>query len=129
MPRLHVVLLAIALLPACKSGSAAGAQSASSHSVSRNPDLILGDEIQQGIASGLATAYDLVARLHPNWFNSVGRMQVQVWVDGQHYGGVTALRSVLLTSTVSIRSLSPSQAQGELGLDNQGGAIVVVTGR
>ena len=131
MPLLRLTLLALALtVSACKSGGGGGAAaSASARPAPRNPNLITGDQIQEAISSGLGNAYDLVARLHPNWMRSTGRQGVQVWLDNQRYGGVTTLRSVSLTSISSIRYMTPSEAQGQLGLNNQGGAIVVTTAR
>ena len=131
MRPLRPALLALVLiLPACKSGSSgADTASASAHTEPRNPNIITGDQIREAIASGLGNAYDLVARLHPNWMRTSSSQGVQVWLDGQRYGGVTTLRSVSLTSVTSIRYMGPSEAQGNLGMDNQGGAIVLTTAR
>ena len=133
MRPLRLALLALALaVPGCKTASSAGPdgpQSVSSRSEPRNPNIIGGDQIQEGIASGLGNAYDLVARLHPNWMRSTSSQGVQVWLDNQRYGGVTTLRNVSLTSITGLRYMGPSEAQGMLGMDNQGGAIVITTGR
>jgi len=132
MRPLRPALLALAvILPACKSGHAASGdtQSSSSRTEPRNPNVITGDQIQEAIATGLANAYDLVARLHPTWMRTTSSQGVQVWLDNQRYGGVATLRTVSLGSITSIRYMGPSEAQGMLGLDNQGGAIVLSTGR
>jgi hypothetical protein len=132
MRSLRPALLALAfVLPACKSGQAASGdpQSVSSRTEPRNPNVITGDQIQEGISTGLGNAYDLVARLHPTWMRTTSSQGVQVWLDNQRYGGVATLRNVSLTAITSIRYMGPSEAQGMLGMDNQGGAIVVSTGR
>jgi len=132
MRLLRPALLALALIqPACKSGQPASGdpQSVSSRTEPRNPNVITGDQIQEGISSGLGNAYDLVARLHPTWMRTTSSQGVQVWLDGQRYGGIATLRGMSLTAITSIRYMGPSEAQGMLGLDNQGGAIVLSTGR
>jgi len=132
MPPLRPALLALALtVSSCKSGGSRGddTRSVSSRSEPRNPNVITGDQIQEAIAGGLGNAYDLVTRLHPTWLTSTNRQGVQVWLDNQRYGAVTTLRGVSLTSIMSIRYMGPSEAQGQLGLDNQGGAIVLTTTR
>lgn len=134
MRPLRVALLALALTtPACASGGGGGGggdpQSASSRTEPRNPNVITGDQIHEAIASGLGNVYDLVARLHPNWMRSTSSQSVQVWLDNQRYGNVASMRNVSLTVITSIRYMGPSEAQGMLGMDNQGGAIVLTTAR
>jgi len=127
MRPLHLTLLALALtVSACKSGGGTDTPgSVSTRPATRDPDRITGDQIQEGLANGLGNAYDLVARLHPNWLRSQGRQSVQVWMDNQRMGGVSSLRNMSLSGLASIRYLRPSEAQARYGLDNQGGAIVL----
>lgn len=98
---------------------------ANTSSAPRDPNVITELEIREGVAQNVGTVYDLVVRLHPQWLRSTSSQMVQAWQEHQRLGSVTQLRGVPLTSVSQIRYLSPSEAQGQLGMDNQGGAIMV----
>jgi len=89
-------------------------------------------EIQEGQAQGTGNAYDLIMRLHPEWLRSLNNpgalpQQPRVYMDNNLMGGLGVLTTLQLSGITGIRYLSPSEAQGELGLDNNGGAIVLYT--
>jgi hypothetical protein len=123
---LHLILASA--LVACASG-------ASRLGTSPAHDANVADiaEIRAAQAQGVTTAYDLVTLRHANWMrttavNTRGQMSTaSVWLDGQRLGGLSSLRSVLLSTVTQIRYLSPSEAQGQFGLNNLGGAIAVST--
>jgi len=98
---------------------------ANTTSAPRDPNVITELEIRDAVAQNVGTVYDLVVRLHPQWLRSTSSQMVQAWQEHQRLGSVTQLRSVPLTAVSQIRYLSPSEAQGQLGMDNQGGAIMV----
>ena len=135
MRRARFALLGLALtLTACSSrGGGTPGDIASSRSAPRNPRVISTEDIQEAMAQNIGNAYDIVAHYHPQWLQPsitsiTGRAtDVSVWQDNMRLGGPTALRQVPLSHVVQIRYLTPSEAQGQLGLNNLGGAIVIVT--
>ena len=129
--RVRPLLLALALpLAACASSGQNPSQSTTPR-YDRN--LISAEEMTEAAGQNIATVYDLVRTRRPQWLRTnvtglMGRVSaVSVWVDRSRMGGVETLRNVPLSMAVTVRYLSPSEAQGELGLDNTGGAIVVST--
>lgn len=89
-------------------------------------------EIQEGATQGIGNAYDLVVRLHPEWLRTTrsgtgNAASPAIWIDQQHWGGLNALRNLLLGGITQLRYLTPQEARGELGYDHPGGAIIVST--
>ncbi|HEY2804578.1 MAG TPA: hypothetical protein VGI92_01845 [Gemmatimonadales bacterium] len=89
-------------------------------------------EIQEAMAQGTGNVYDLIQRVHPEWLRSLNNVngfpvQPNVYMDIHLMGTLTVLSQMNLSGLTGIRYLSPSEAQGELGLDNLGGAIVLTT--
>ena len=82
-------------------------------------------------AQGVGNVYELINRLRPEWLmgEQVGPQRVlpSVWVDRQRMGGVSALATMPLAGVAEVRYLTPMEARGELGMGNQGGAIVMTT--
>lgn len=137
-PRVGLLSFALTLAPAAcaSSGSGAGSGSPAGTRTSYDRNRIGPEEIAQAAEQNVTTVYDLVRSRRPAWMrsNPVGitsgaMSQVMVWLDNNRLGGFEALRNVPLSIAASIRYLSPPEAQAELGLDNSGGAILVVTRR
>jgi hypothetical protein len=111
-----------------------GRQRAGDSTPQRSRNMMTIVEIQEGASAGIANAYDLIMRYHPEWMRSsrstttAGEgLTATVWLDQTRIGGLGSLRSMLLGSITQIRYLTPTEARGELGFDNEGGAIVVST--
>ena len=129
--------LILALVAAC-----AGHQAEPGAAAPRQDRRIIGaEELQQAMAQNLTNADQLLRSRRPEWLSSsplhsgmAGRMSrgvqwqqdVAVWMDGQRLGGPEVLRTILLSWLREVRLLSPSEAQAQLGLDNLGGAILLV---
>lgn len=123
---LSVLILALAV--------ACGRNPPGGNTPGRSRNLMTIVEIQEGTTQGLNNAYDLVMRYHPEWMRTsrstttTGEgLTPTVYLDQQRIGSLGSLRSMLLSSITQIRYLSPTEARGELGFDNEGGAIVVST--
>ena len=89
-------------------------------------------EIQEAQSRGLGNAYDLIQQLRPEWLRSLNNVQgvpvqPRVYQDNNLMGGLNVLATTQLSGITGIRYLTPSEAQGELGLNNIGGAIVFYT--
>ncbi len=89
-------------------------------------------EIQDARSRGLGNAYDLIQQMRPEWLRSLNNIQgvpvqPRVYQDNNLMGGLNVLAITQLSGITGIRYLTPSEAQGELGLDNIGGAIVFYT--
>ena len=98
---------------------------------SRNTHEMGEEDFAAARTQGIGNVYDLISRFHPEWFRTqmVGVRQVgpTAWLDRNRLADVSSLHSVQLAAVVRVRLLSPSEAQGELGLNNTGGAIVAYT--
>ena len=126
-----LLALTLALGPAACSSSSSSSEGTAPIPVSRDTRVLTPAEIDAGIAQSVTNAYDLVMRQRSNWTRSttVGVRGEQatptVWMDNQKLGGIQQLRNIPLTAIAQMRYLTASEAQGLLGLDNMGGAIVV----
>jgi hypothetical protein len=125
-------LVAVAGILGC---AAAGGSSATAGTppVPKNPKLLTAEDIAVHHAD-VATAYDAVARLRPNWLASHGAMSsdptlspyATVWVDGQHFGDISALRNIPAYQVEAIRYYDITEAGAKFGLRaGYGGAIEV----
>jgi hypothetical protein len=82
-------------------------------------------------------AYDAIESLRPNFLRSRGTQtfdptvsaQAAVYLDGQRYGEVTALRSIQVDTIHEIRYLSASNATSKYGTNHTAGVIEVTTRR
>ena len=124
----HFYLGALAAVLAC-----APASNPSIPGVHRNSKVLTAEEIEDAHAD-VRTAYDAVARLRPNWLASHGAMSsdaganpyASVWLDGQLYGELTALREIPAFQVADIRYYDITEAGGKFGLRaGAGGAIEV----
>jgi hypothetical protein len=135
-----------AVLLACAGGASQGADGSSQPRPRRSdPRVLTTAEIDAAIAANVATLFDLVRAQRSQWLRvsaSVGisglrtdaaqpgsgsSAQAVVYVDRARLGGVEQMRQIRLVNVASARFLTPSEAQMEFGLDNLGGAIVVVS--
>jgi len=122
--RLVSILMAAATL-ACASGGAGS-------SVRRDSTVITADEIA---ASHETNAYDAVSRLRPLFLKSRGRTTINsaaseyatVFVDGQAYGDLTALKGIPALQIRQIRSYNGPAAVTKFGMQYGSGVIAVDT--
>ena len=123
--------MTLALSALILAGACAGRSRPDSNLRERNVMRIT--EIQEAVNLGVANAYQLVERNHPEWLSPVransntSSALPTVWLDLQRMGAIGNLRTIQLASITGIRYLSAFEARGELGFDNPGGAIVVST--
>ena len=80
------------------------------------------------------TVYDAIQALRPIWLQTRGTnsltqnpTQVQVYLDNNHLGGISALNTISLGSVVYIRHYDGIAATARWGLDHGEGAIYVST--
>ncbi|HWO87522.1 MAG TPA: hypothetical protein VNL98_00070 [Gemmatimonadales bacterium] len=141
-------ILALAVLSgllACGGGSRAAAGSGESapapqtqrRQARSDPNRLTRQDIEEAMAANIQNMWDLVRNRRPAWLRpavAAGALgsggqgtDVAVWVDNTRYGGPMTLQQIPLQIVQSVRYLTPSEAQGRLGLDNRGGAILVET--
>ncbi len=84
----------------------------------------------------VASAYDIVAQTHANFFHSRGResldpnvpaIPVHVFVDDTYLGDVTTLRAIGAEEVMEIRFYQSYEAQYKFGGGHMGGVIQVIT--
>jgi hypothetical protein len=81
------------------------------------------------------TAYDAVARLRPNWLVSHGLSSFDlrsneyaiVFVDGQRFGTVEALRDIPAYQVARVRYYDVTQAGSVYGIKGGTGGVIEVT--
>jgi hypothetical protein len=111
---------------ACASAGTAGART------HREPNVITQDEIA---ASNEATAYDAIARLRPLFLKTRGRTTINaqtdeyatVFLDGQRYGNLSSLRSIVASQILEARYLPAAEAVGKYGMQYGSGVIDIKT--
>lgn len=99
---------------------------------SKDPNVITRDEIAKSMESN---AFEAVARLRPLFLKSRGRtsinaqgdMHATVFVDGQRYGDVSALRNISTNQIQEIRYLNGPDATTKYGIAYGSGAIEIRT--
>ncbi len=120
---LHAALVALTLTSfACASAGAGGSQ--------RSGNTLTREEV---LAASVQTAYDAVARLRPQWLQSRGPMSVRsggsaapaVFMDGQQYGSLDALRDIRSTDVESIEFIGAADATTRYGTGYPAGIIMV----
>lgn len=101
-----------------------------------NASLITEPEI---VRSGAQTAYDVIKKLRANFLAVRGRTslnasdpqeqipQPNVWLDGQYFGPVNALKSIPANQVGSIRMYRSWEVAARFGPNNLGGVIEVFT--
>jgi hypothetical protein len=98
----------------------------------RDSNVITRQELDASVARN---AYDAVQNLRPTFLRSRGTQtfdptvstQAAVYLDGQRYGDITALKSMNVDAIEEIRYLNPSTATSKYGTNHTAGAIEVTT--
>lgn len=96
----------------------------------RNANVLTADEIASAHAD-VATVYDAVARLRPNWLAphgvaSQGSAYAVVFVDGQRYGELTSLRNIPAYHVADITYHDITQAGALYGIKGDTGGVIEV---
>ena len=118
-------------IPSAASASPEDPQSRITHLRSRR-DVITLEEIE---AAHVTTAYEVVSRLRPNWLynrggpfpDSDGSVEIQVYYNGQHVGGVDELKRYSAAQLVSMRWIDPIRARTSYGGGNGRGVITLTS--
>jgi hypothetical protein len=111
-------------------GAIACAQATRTTGAPLSRHVLLGDEIQ---TAAVATAYQAVARLRPEWLQRRGRISVRdpgagavvVYLNGMRQGGVSALDAIAADNILDMEYLSGQEATTRFGTGHGGGAILV----
>jgi hypothetical protein len=123
MARRALLLILASAVAACSTAGTAGTAG------SRSPrNIITAEDIA---STPVATAYDLVQRLRPDFLRTRGSNQVhnqaQVYVDGIHLGALNTLRTIRAGEVLGIRYLNAVDATTRYGTGHPGGVIEVQT--
>lgn len=110
----------------------ASAGTSSGSTTHRDPNVITHQEF---IDSGEGNAYDAIARLRPMFLKTRGRTTLNadasdyatVFVDGQRYGDLNSLRSIVAGQIISARHLNGADAVAKYGMQYGSGAIDITT--
>jgi hypothetical protein len=92
--------------------------------------VLLEDEIR---GAQVATAYQIVARLRPEWLRGRGRVSVRdptagavvVYLNGMRQGGVRALEAIVAETVLEMEYLNGQEATTRFGTGHGGGVILV----
>lgn len=125
MTSIHPVLLlatvaAIACAPAAGTG-----ERRSSNVITR----------QQIVDSQVSNAHDVISRLRPTFLRSRGRTTIssgapeypEVYLDGQRYGEIESLKTLIVDNIKEIRFLNAADATTKYGTGHTAGIIEIVT--
>ena len=100
--------------------------------VKRDPNIISHEEF---VASNEGNAYDAIAKLRPLFLKSRGRTTINaeaydypvVFVDGQRFGDLNSLKSIVAAQVLEARHLHGPDAVGKYGMQYGGGVIEIST--
>jgi hypothetical protein len=96
-------------------------------SVESDPSRVTADEIA---ATGAATAYEVVDRLHRDWLrDKLTGSPVSVYQDNQRVGGEESLRQLPVRDVAELQYLDGRSAVMRWGPSVGGGVIIVVRNR
>lgn len=81
----------------------------------------------------VATAYQIVARLRPEWLRRRGRVSVRdptaggviVYLNGMRQGGASALDAIVAETVLEMEYLNGQEATTRFGTGHGGGVILV----
>jgi hypothetical protein len=126
----HLYLVALAAIIGCAPASGTS-DTARIPPAPRKANFLAADEIVAAHAD-VMTAHDALARLRPNWLatHGVATFDPQVsefaivFVDGQHYGGLTSLRNIPAQQVAYFRYYDATEAGATFGL--RGGTAGVI---
>lgn len=128
----HLYIAAAAVLLGCAStGTNPGTAGAS-----RSSNVLTGGDIAAAHAD-VATAYDAVARLRPNWLaahgvtstvsNGAGTEYATVYVDGERFGDLSTLRNIPAYHVRSIRYYDFTEAGARFGIRGGSSGVIDVS--
>ncbi|HKG92142.1 MAG TPA: hypothetical protein VKA84_09635 [Gemmatimonadaceae bacterium] len=127
--RLLLALALVAPAASCRSGR----RDARPAPAGRRADLITLDELQKRAWTDL---YEAIVVLRLNWLNRRGEDtlnsapgEVQVFLDGAHYGGWGTLHGMPVVGVTSIQFIDGITAAGRWGLGYSRGVIWVTSSR
>jgi len=100
--------------------------------VKRDPNVITHEEF---VASNEGNAYDAISKLRPLFLKSRGRTTINadaydypvVFVDGQRFGDLNSLKSIVAAQVLEARHLHGPDAVGKYGMQYGGGVIEITT--
>ena len=124
--RTFVGLIVVALALACTPPRLGSGESATTQ-------LITEDEVE---ASRGSDAFEVIQRLRANFLTYRGETSLNknrsqpyptVWVDGQEYGPISALRAIPASQIATIRLYRSWEATTKFGTGSMGGVIAITT--
>jgi hypothetical protein len=100
----------------------------------RQPDMLTQEEIRESLKSNV---FEVISTLRPNWIRQRGQMsfndpsagEVVVYVNGVRAGGAEYLRQVSVLDVSSLRFVSATEAGARFGIQQNGGAAILVSTR
>jgi hypothetical protein len=129
----HLYLLAAAAVMACAAGGST--PGTIDPGIPRRSNVLTLLEVSAAHAD-VATAYDAVARLRPNWLashgvtstvaNGGGTEYATVYVDGQPYGDITSLRNIPAYHVAEFRYYNITEAGAKFGLRGGNSGVIDV---
>lgn len=100
-------------------------------------NIITAEDIRAAALGG--TAYDVIARLRPNFLTSRGQTTLDkpttgtaypnVYVDGLAYGDINTLKNIDAANLGEVRLYQAWEAQTRFGTGNNSGVIAITTRR
>jgi hypothetical protein len=125
MTRLRFVLACAVILLAASGCAGGSPQGSTPPSPQADRNLITRAELSQ---REFSSVYAAIEALHPNWLALRGPVNtVEVYLDGQHLGGVETLFTIPVPSVESIRHMDGIEAAARYGVGHDQGAILVTT--
>jgi len=126
----HLYLIALPVIVAC--APAPGTSGTSGSPAPRRTTVLTAEEIRNANADA-GSVYDAILRLRPSWlahgtksFDPPSTDVPVVFVDGQRYGDLDALRNLDASHIADIRFYSPAEA-GRFGLQGGLSGVIEVT--
>ncbi len=131
----NLYLVAIAAIIACAPASSPSGASPTGL-FPRRGNLLTAEEIVDANAD-VNTAYDAIARLRPNWLaahgvtsgtdNGAGTEYALVFVEGQRYGDLNALRNIPAYHVGNLRYYNVTEAGARFGVQGGSSGVIEVT--
>jgi hypothetical protein len=133
----HLYPVAVAAIMACAGAPASTSGTLPVGVLPRRPNILTLDEMAAAHAD-VATAYDAIARLRPNWLAGHGLTSTLgggggtefaiVFVDGQSFGDLNSLRTIPAYEVSGFRYYNITEAGAKFGLrGGSSGVIEVIT--
>jgi hypothetical protein len=134
----HLYPVAVAAIMACAGAPASTSGTLPVGVLPRRPNILTLDEMAAAHAD-VATAYDAIARLRPNWLaphgitsgqsNGAGTEYAIVFYDGQQFGDLNSLRNIPAYQVGGIRYYDVTQAGGRFGIRGGSSGVIEVTSK